>query len=68
MVNCVALVDDQLRVEDSPLLMEVGSAFSTTVGRDAGSGVVSCGLLAIGFLLQPAVNAKAANAAKRQMR
>jgi len=31
-VSCVALVEVQLRVEESPLLMEVGSAESVTVG------------------------------------
>jgi hypothetical protein len=32
MVSCVALVEVQLSVEESPLLMEVGSAESVTVG------------------------------------
>src|SRR5207245_11555548 len=44
MVSCVASVEFQLRVADSPLLMEVGLACRVTVGRAAaGAGAGGCG-------------------------
>src|ERR1700675_4194849 len=38
MVSCVASVDVQVRVVESPLLIDVGLACSETVGRVAGGG------------------------------
>src|SRR5580704_12966995 len=38
MVSCVASVEVQLKVVESPVLMEVGLACSETVGRAAGGG------------------------------
>jgi hypothetical protein len=38
-VHEVALVDDQLRVEDAPLATEVGFAESDTVGTGGGGGM-----------------------------
>jgi hypothetical protein len=64
----VALVEDQLRVADSPRLMEVGSPFSVTVGVAAGGADVGAVPVMTGFLLQPAVNIAAAKAARRQAR
>src|ERR1700738_417519 len=57
MVSCVALVEDQLNVDESPLLMDVGSAESVTVGcAGAGAGAgAGGGVVATGFFLQPPV-------------
>jgi hypothetical protein len=55
-------------VEESPLLMEVGSAVSVTVGVEGaavGGGAVP---LMTGFLLQPAVRTAAAKTTMRQTR
>jgi hypothetical protein len=62
------LVDDQLKVEASPLLTVVGFACKVTVGRAAGGGGVGSGLLTTGFFPQPTVRAAAAKAVKRQAR
>src|SRR5258708_26594290 len=67
-VNCVALVEDQCRVEESPLLMEVGSAVSVTGGVE-GAAVDGGGVpLMTGFLLQPPVRTAPANTTIRQTR
>src|SRR5215472_5357955 len=66
-VSCVALVEDQLNVEVSPLLMDVGLACRVTVGCAAGGGAAGGGACATGFLLQPTSRA-AATAVKRQTR
>jgi hypothetical protein len=63
MVSCVASVDVQVRVVESPLLMEVGLAWMETVGRAAGGGGGGgVGGAAAGFLLQPATKATARTA------
>ncbi len=61
MVSCVASVEVQLKVVESPLLMEVGLACNETVGFDgAGGGGCSTVLGATGLgWLQPATKAKA---------
>jgi hypothetical protein len=43
MVTEVALLEVQLRVEESPLLMEPGLAWSETVGFAAGGGAAAGG-------------------------
>jgi hypothetical protein len=55
-------VEFQLKVEESPLLMEVGLAWSVTVGR-AGAGAAAGGgaFAATGFLAQPKVTKAAAS-------
>src|ERR1700724_3088608 len=55
MVSCVAFVELQLSVEESPLLMELGSADSVTVGCGLGcsTGAGGGGVVATGFFLQP---------------
>src|SRR5271163_450753 len=60
MVSCVASVEVQLRVVESPVLMEVGLACSETVGRAAagGGGGGGGGAFGTGFL-QPATKASA---------
>jgi hypothetical protein len=69
MESCVALVEDQLKVVESPLLMEVGLACSVTVGRaGAGAGGGGGGGAATGFLAQPMVNTTAAKAVNKQAR
>ena len=67
-VSCVALVEDQLSVTASPLLIEVGFAWSVTVGRAAGGSDVGAVPVMTGFLLQPTVRAAAAKATRRQAR
>jgi hypothetical protein len=67
-VSCVALVEDQLKVAASPLLMVEGLACNVTVGRAAGGGGVGSGLDTTGFFPHPTVRAAAANAVKRQTR
>src|ERR1700722_15568363 len=65
MVSCVASVEVQLRVVESPLLMEGGLACSETVGRGAGGGGGgggACG--AGGFFVQPAAKARASIAVR----
>ena len=62
MTVSVALVDDQLNVTDSPLLMAVGFAVSVTVGRAAGAGAGGGSWLTTGFFPQPTVRAAAAKA------
>src|SRR5580658_5036658 len=65
MVSCVASVEVQLRVVESPLLMEVGLACSETVGRAAaGGGGGGGGGAAGGFFLQPATKARASMAVR----
>src|SRR5271155_6185835 len=61
MVSCVASVEVQLRVVESPLLMEVGLACSETVGFTAGggAGAGAGGGAAGGFLAHPAAKARA---------
>src|SRR5271168_3230370 len=69
MESCVASVEDQLRVADSPGLMELGLDESVTVGRDgAGAGAGAGGGAATGFLAQPKVKTAAANAVTRVAR
>jgi hypothetical protein len=61
----VASVEVQLRVVESPLLIEVGLACSETVGRAAaGGGGGGGGGAAAGFLAQPAANATASTAVR----
>src|SRR5579864_1851759 len=65
MVSCVASVEVQLKVVESPLLMEVGLAWIETVGRlGAGAGGGGGGGAAGGFLLQPATKARASTAVR----
>src|SRR6202140_3605564 len=66
--TCVALVVDQVRVVESPLLMLVGSAWKVTVGRGA-SSVRSGVVLRVfrGFLAQPKFNTATDKAASRQL-
>jgi hypothetical protein len=65
MVSCVASVEVQLRVVESPLLMEVGLACSDTLGFAAGGGGGGgVGGAAGGFLLQPAAKARASMAVR----
>jgi hypothetical protein len=55
MVSCVASVDVQVKVVESPLLMEVGLAWMETVGRlGVGAGGAGVGGGAGGVCLQPA--------------
>jgi hypothetical protein len=69
MKSDVALVEDQLKVVESPLLMDVGLACSVTVGRaGAGGGGGGGAGAATGFLAQPIVNTAAAKAVKRKER
>src|SRR5437867_6567563 len=69
MVSCVASVEFQLRVEESPLLMEVGLACSVTVGRaGAGAGAAGWGGGAFGGCLQPKAKTTTANAAIKPVR
>jgi hypothetical protein len=63
MVSCVASVEVQLKVVESPVLMEVGLACSETVGRAAGGGGGGGGGgAAAGFLAQPTTKATASMA------
>src|ERR1700680_4743420 len=65
MVSCVASVEVQLRVVESPLLIEVGLACSETVGRAAGGGGGGGGGGAAGgFFAQPAAKARASMAVR----
>src|SRR5262249_27889567 len=66
--NWVALVDDQFRVADSPLLIVVGLAVSVTVGRAGGAAGAGGVGVVLGFLLHPAVKMAAAKASVRQAR
>jgi hypothetical protein len=70
MVSCVAFVDDQLNVEESPLLIEVGSADSVTVvwGLGCSTGAGGGGVVATGFFLQPPANTVATIAATNKAR
>jgi hypothetical protein len=64
MATEVALVVDQLRVEDSPLFTLVGSAAKVMVGRGVGASVRVVGAGAeIGFLLQPKLKTAAVESA-----
>src|SRR3984893_17222129 len=70
MVSCVAFVEVQLSVDESPLSMEDGSAESVTVGcagagADAGAGG---GVVATGFFLQPPVKMVATRPATNKER
>jgi hypothetical protein len=65
MVRVVASVEVQLKVEESPLLMEVGVAWMETVGfAAAGGGGGGGGGGAISFFLQPATKARAKTAVR----
>ncbi len=68
MLSCVALVEDQLRVVESPLLMVSGLACSVTVGRAAAGGGGGGGGGALGFLAQPSAKMAAAMAVKKKVR
>jgi hypothetical protein len=69
MLSCVALVDDQLRVVASPLLMVSGLACKVTVGRAAGGGGGGgAGGGAAGFFAQPIAKTRAVMAVKKQVR
>src|SRR5580658_9058574 len=69
MVSCVASVEVQLSVVESPVLMEVGLACSETVGRAAGGGGGGgVGCAAGGFLAQPATKATASMAVRMAAR
>jgi hypothetical protein len=69
MESCVALVEDQLKVVESPLAREVGLACSVTVGRAAGGGGAAGGGVDVtGFLAQPIVKKAAAKAVNKQAR
>jgi hypothetical protein len=62
-------VEFQLKVEDSPLLMEVGLACRVTVGRAAaGAGAGGAGGCDFGGFLQPKVNTAAATIATNPAR
>src|ERR1700676_3964006 len=69
MVSCVALVEVQLSVEELPLLMEVGSAESVTVGCGLGCSTgAGCGVVATGFFLHPTVKTVASKPATNKAR
>jgi hypothetical protein len=69
MVTEVALLEVQVRVEESPLLMELGFAWSETVGFAAGGGGAGGGGGACsGFLWQPNVKTAAARATTNSAR
>jgi hypothetical protein len=69
MLSCVASVEFQLRVEDSPLLMEAGLACNVTVGDDgAGFSAGGGGGGATVFFLQPKVKTAAATATSKPAR
>src|SRR5713101_2219931 len=69
MESCVASVEFQLKVADSPLLTEVGLACSVTVGLAAGGGgSVVLGVGATVFLPQPKVKTAAARATSKLAR
>src|SRR5215469_8577282 len=69
MVSEVASVEFQLKVDASPLLMEVGLAWSVTVGRAGGAaGAGGVGGAAAGFFPQPKVKTVARSATDRQAR
>jgi hypothetical protein len=55
-VNCVAFVEDQLSVVESPLLSDVGFACNVTVGRAGGGGCVGVGFCSTFFGPQPTAN------------
>src|ERR1700687_2838617 len=70
MVSCVAFVEFQLNVEESPRLMAVGSAESVTVGC-AGTGAragAGGGVVATVFFLQPTVKMVATKPATSKAR
>src|SRR6267142_6076809 len=67
--SCVASVEFQLRVADSPLLMELGLACSVTVGRAAaGGGGGGGGGGATFFLAQPKAKTAAARVTSKPVR
>jgi hypothetical protein len=69
MASCVASVEFQLKVADSPLLMEAGLACKVTVGRaGAGGGAAVEGGWAFGGFLQPKVKAAAASITNKPAR
>src|SRR5580704_17613454 len=69
MASCVASVEVQLSVVESPVLMEVGLACSETVGRETGGGGGGGGGgPAAGFLAQPAANVIASMAVRMATR
>jgi hypothetical protein len=69
MESCVASVEFQLKVAESPLLMVDGLACNVTVGRaGAGAGAGCGGGVATGFLAQPKVITAAAQAASKPAR
>jgi hypothetical protein len=69
MVSCVASVEFQLKVADSPLLMELGLACKVTVGRAAaGGGGGGGGGGATFFLAQPKVKTAAARVTSKPVR
>jgi hypothetical protein len=69
MLSCVALVEDQLRVVESPLLMVSGLACSVKVGRaGAGGGGGGGGGGAAGFFAQPNAKIAAVMAVKKKVR
>src|SRR5258708_35619847 len=69
MESCVASVEFQLRVADSPLLTVVGLACSVTVGVAAGGGTgVVLGVGATVFLPQPKVKTATASAVSKPAR
>src|SRR5439155_13873005 len=61
-VNCVAFVEDQLNVVESPLLSDVGFACSVTVGRAGGGVCATGGGTTGGFLVHPAAKSAATQA------
>jgi hypothetical protein len=62
-------VEVQLNVDDPPLLTELGSAESVTVGcAGAGAGVGGGGVVATGFFLQPPVKMVATKPATNRAR
>jgi hypothetical protein len=69
MVSCVASVEFQLKVADSPLLMEVGLACSVTVGvAGAGAAGLVSGGLGWGLGLHPTVKTAAASITNKPAR
>ena len=53
-VHAVALVDDQVNVEEAPLAIDVGFAASDSVGNGGGGGVADTATVADALALPPA--------------
>jgi hypothetical protein len=69
MLSCVASVEFQLSVDDSPFLMELGLARSVTVGRVGAGAGAGGGGGGVGFGgLQPNVKTAAARAVSKPAR